>query len=87
MDNIVFSKHALKQMEVRCISKEQVWEVVQNPEQVIKYDSETVIFQSKLNFADGNYLVRVFINVIKVPKLIITVYRTGKIEKYWEDEG
>ena len=34
-----------------------------------------------------NYLIRVFVNVAKNPKLIMTVYRTSKIQKYWKDES
>ena len=88
MDNVILSRHAKEQMEVRGISEEQVWEVVQNPEQIIKHDDEKIILQSRVTLDDGkNYLIRVFINVIKEPNLIITVYKTGKIKKYWRNES
>jgi len=88
MDNVILSKHAKEQMEARGISEEQVWEVVQNPEQIIEHDDEKIILQSRVTLDDGkNYLIRVFINVIKDPNLIITVYKTGKIKKYWKNES
>ncbi|TAK36703.1 MAG: DUF4258 domain-containing protein, partial [Saprospiraceae bacterium] len=78
MDNVILSKHAKEQMEARGISEEQVWEVVQNPEQIIEHDDEKIILQYRVTLDDGkNYLIRVFINVIKDPNLIITVYKTG----------
>lgn len=33
------------------------------------------------------YLVRVFVNILKKPNLVITVYRTSKVDKYGKDEG
>jgi hypothetical protein len=29
-------------------------------------------------------LIRIFVNINKTPALIVTVYRTSKIEKYYE---
>jgi len=88
MDNVILSKHAKEQMEARGISEEQVWGVVQDSEQTIEHDDEKIILQSRVTLDDGkNYLIRVFINVIKDPNLIITVYKTGKIKKYWKNES
>jgi Domain of unknown function (DUF4258) len=88
MDNVILSKHAKEQMETRGISEVQVWEVVQNPEQSIKHDDEKIILQSRVTLDEGkNYLIRVFINVMKEPNLIITVYKTSKIKKYWKNES
>ncbi|GAB4255578.1 MAG: hypothetical protein Kow00129_16390 [Thermoleophilia bacterium] len=41
------------------------------------------VLQSRVGFADGTYLVRVFVDVDREPVRIVTVYRTSKIEKYW----
>jgi hypothetical protein len=30
------------------------------------------------------YLLRVMVNEIAFPPVVVTVYRTGRIEKYWE---
>ena len=79
----IFSQHALEQMELRNISKEIVRRVLAKPEQTI-IEKKKKIFQSVVHFSDGNYLIRIFVNTIKKPNLIITVYRTSKIRKYYE---
>jgi len=35
-----------------------------------------------LNENSNNYLYRVFVNELKKPSVIITVYKTSKIDKY-----
>ncbi len=84
---IQFSKHAKEQMIERGISDNVVLDVVQNPGQQIQEGQEKVIYQGIRYFdvEERNFLVRVFVNIIKEPNLIITVYRTSKIEKYYEN--
>ncbi len=79
---IIFSKHALEQLDLRRIPLEAVKDVLQNPQQLIK-DEET-IYQSITNFEGKEYLVRVFVNTFVEPNRVITVYRTSKIQKYYE---
>ncbi len=75
--NFVFSKHALEQMELRGISKTIVEQILENPSQT-KEEDGIKIYQSIVD----NYLIRIFVNENKDPKLIITVYKTSKIKKY-----
>ena len=64
-----------------------VAEVLENPQQIVPGDSGEKVYQSKVAFPDGNvYLLRVIVNNRIVPTLVITVYRTSKIEKYWRYE-
>lgn len=75
-------------MKERGISEEMVLEIIGSPEQAIPDGPEKMIYQS-IKYFEGderNFLVRVFVNIIKQPNLVITVYRTSKIEKYWKDE-
>ena len=45
------------------------------------------IHQSRLRFEDGKmYLLRVVVDEDDLPPVIITAYRTSKIEKYWSTE-
>ena len=45
------------------------------------------IHQSRLRFEDGKmYLLRVVLDEEEQPPVIITAYRTSKIEKYWSTE-
>ena len=84
MENVVFSKHALEQMELRNIPVEIVEAILNSPQQTI-LELEKKIFQSIVNFEnEGEYLVRIFVNINKQPNLVITVYKTSKIEKYHE---
>ena len=65
---------------------EIVMEVIDNTENMV-LEEETVIHQSIVNFEnEGEYLVRVFVNIIKQPSVIITVYKTSKLDKYYESK-
>ena len=84
MNEIIFSKHALEQMQLRGISIVIAENILQSPQQIINEDGKR-IFQSIVNFEnEGEYLVRIFVNTIKEPNLVITAYRTSKIDKYYE---
>lgn len=84
---VQFSKHAKEQMVERGISESIVLDVLQNPDQQIQESEEKVIYQGIRYFdpEERNFLVRVFVNIIKQPNVVITVYRTSKIEKYYEN--
>ena len=56
------------------------------PEQRLAGDSGTGrwIHQSRLRFEDGKiYLLRVVVDEDERPPVVVTAYRTSKIEKYW----
>ena len=78
-----FSKHALEQMELRGIFKETVRKVLLTPDHIKTEDGKKV-YQSILE--DGRSLIRIFVNYKKDPKVIITVYKTSKIKKYYEGQ-
>jgi len=79
---IEFSKHALRQMEARSISKEIILSVIQLPDHIVKQDQSTTIFTRLIDDLEKRYLYRVFVNTAKNPQLIITAYKTSKIDKY-----
>ena len=68
-------------MKSRNISSAEVMDVIQYPDEVLKETCKSV-FQKKILKNNSLYLYRVFINTCKDPELIITVYKTSKIEKY-----
>lgn len=77
-------------MTVRGISFSQIIEVLENPDQVIIDSdiSDIVVYQSVFNNMEGgNYMIRVFVNRTKNPKLVVTVYKTTKVSKYWKNES
>ena len=70
-------------MALRRISVEIAQTIINNPQQTITQEGKR-IYQSIINFEDGDYLIRVFVNIEKQPNLVITIYKTSKIEKYYE---
>jgi len=79
---VEFSAHALERMEARGIIKDDVIKVLSGHDSVNKQDAETNVYSKLLIRNNKRYLYRVFVNELKVPPLIITVYKTSKIEKY-----
>jgi Domain of unknown function (DUF4258) len=86
MQNIEFSLHAIKEMETRQISKEIVDFILISPQQVIPQLPDRQIFQSILTIESNgivkDYVVRVIVNIVKQPNIVVTVYRSSKISKY-----
>ena len=81
-----FSQHALEQMSIREISEKVDDDILSYPGQTVEQDS-LIIYQSIVS--DTKFqpcLIRVFVNAGKIPPMIVTVYRTSKIEKYYEDK-
>jgi hypothetical protein len=85
MEEFIFSKHAIEQMNRRNISMEIALEVLKNPKEIIE-DNEQKIYQSIFTFTKDakEYLVRIFVNTSKNPMVVFTLYRTSKINKYYE---
>ena len=88
MAEVRISNHARAQMSDRGIAEEMVMGIIASPQQTVTQGEEKMIYQSVKYFEedDRNFLVRVFVNIIKQPNLVITVYRTTKIAKYWRNE-
>lgn len=79
---VEFSVHALERMDSRGILKKDVLEILQNYDSIAEQDNETKVYSKLVHRNNKQYIYRVFINTIKNPALVITVYRTSKIEKY-----
>lgn len=61
--------------------------VLTRPEQRIEQSVAVEILQSRFTGADGKtYVLRAVVATDKNPPVLITVYRTSKIEKYWREE-
>jgi hypothetical protein len=83
------SRHAEWEMTRRGIAPELVRAVIDHPEQrqVDESRPDRWIHQSRLRFEDGKiYLLRVVEDEDEEPPVIVTAYRTSKIEKYWSAE-
>ena len=87
--NFRLTRHAEWEIVRRGIPLTLVQAVMDHPEQRLPDESRTgrSIYQSQLRFGDGRiYLLRVVVAEAEQPPVIITVYRTSKIEKYWSAE-
>ncbi|MDG2991565.1 DUF4258 domain-containing protein [Candidatus Synechococcus calcipolaris G9] len=84
MKSVTFSAHALEEMQRRGITQDQVQAVLLKPEQVLSGRNRRTIYQSRASFgSEKQYLLRVFVDETVKPLVVITVYRTSKIQKYW----
>jgi hypothetical protein len=79
-----FSRHALDEMRLRRIPSAVVDDVLQHPEQVVLQADGKKAYQSRVSFGGGRpFLVRVIVAEDVDPPIVVTVYRTTKINKYW----
>jgi hypothetical protein len=82
-----FSLHALEEMEIRQIPQEVVAQILASPQQIIPQLPDRQVFQSVVPMNnDGvlkDYIVRVVVNIVKQPNVVVTVYRSSKISKYF----
>ena len=81
------SRHAERELSRRKIPAELLESVLENPDQRISQPGGKEVRQSRVEFADGKiYLLRAVVLVGKDPPVVVTVYRTSKIGKYWRSE-
>jgi hypothetical protein len=79
---IEFSRHSLLQMSARGISEEVVLTVIQFPNHIVQQDQSIMVYTKLIEEDEKRYIYRVFVNITKKPQLVITVYKTSKINKY-----
>ncbi len=78
------SNHAQEQVRRRRISMELLESVMEHPQQIVPQADGTEVFQSQLDFGDGTiFLLRAIVNIDVDPAIVVTIYRTSKIGKYW----
>lgn len=81
----VITPHAAFEMERRKVTEATVRDVLAAPEQRHAVRHGRDVLQSRAPLAGKTYLVRVFVDVDRNPAEVVTVYRTGRIAKYWRD--
>lgn len=83
--SFIISKHCLEQLYARNILESEILEILSNDcERIIQSDCITVYQAIYKNQDNKKYLYRIFVNICKQPNLIVTAYKTSKIEKYYE---
>ncbi len=81
------SRHAEQELLRRQIPREWLDSVLDRPEQRVPQPGGKEIQQPRFTFGDGKmYLLRAVVAIEKVPPVVVTVYRTSKVEKYWRAE-
>lgn len=81
--NFHFSKHVLEELEERKIPRTLLDGVLQAPEQKVPEVEDITCFQSQVDINGKSYLLRVMVNERFNPPVVVTVYLTKRINKYW----
>jgi hypothetical protein len=78
------SDHAQRRLQRRGISLAQLESVLNNPQQVLPERGSRMVYQSQVDRGDGKMiLLRAIVIDTVDPALVVTVYRTKHIQKYW----
>lgn len=85
---LLFTTHSEEQMRARNISTEEVEDTVQNPQQQLPAVRGRQVFQSQyFDFVEQkNMLMRVIVEPQDEDLVVISVYKTSKVSKYWREE-
>jgi len=85
MQDYVISDHARKEMTLRHISDALVRRVLDDPDQVFEQRPGRMVYQSIFETvrAERRYLLRVFVDVDRVPMEVVTAYLTSRFARYW----
>ncbi|MFZ4677924.1 MAG: DUF4258 domain-containing protein [Nodosilinea sp.] len=76
--------HAEQELERREIPRDFLDRVLQSPQQIVNERDGRRAYQSQLDFTNGKvYLVRAIVDEGFEPSVVVTVYRTSRISKYW----
>ncbi len=57
--------------------------VLEKPDQVVRERGAVKAYQSKCEIGGKMFLLRVMVDDSVDPAVVVTAYRTTKIEKYW----
>jgi hypothetical protein len=83
----VFSGHSLDQMARRGISEDQVRKVLDHPEKLVSIREGRIVAQGTVSEGGSSrrYMLRVFLDVDRKPPVVVTAYKTSKLEKYGDE--
>jgi hypothetical protein len=78
-----YSAHALQRLDETRIPRTVVEAVLASPQQKLTERNGITCFQSLASLDEKQFLLRVLVNEAVEPALIVTLYRTSKIDKYF----
>jgi len=77
------SRHATAEAERRGIDPGLIDAVLQNPDQVVPAFGGKVAYQSRLAEQGRDYLLRVVVSESSTTPVVVTMYKTSRVAKYW----
>ncbi|MBZ0289603.1 MAG: DUF4258 domain-containing protein [Anaerolineae bacterium] len=77
--------HAEMQIKYRELDRQLILQIALNPEQIIEEPDVPPIAQSRVTEDDKMYLIRIAFRDEGDIRLVITVYKTSKVSKYWRE--
>lgn len=77
------SRHARGRMRLRGVSEADVDAVMNAPEQIVPEDDGRSAYQSKLTSGGRTILLRAIVADDVSPAVVVTVYATTQVDKYW----
>ena len=78
------SRHAEEELVRRAIPRRLLEETLNAPQQIVTAHLGKSAYQSQLDFGQGKvYLLRAIVSEATDPPVVVTVYRTSKVHKYW----
>jgi hypothetical protein len=80
---IRISSHAASEIQRRGLDAAELESTLAEPEQVLPVRDGRVVLQRRFPKSEPTHLVRIFIDNSEEPAVVVTAYRTSKIEKYW----
>ncbi len=83
--NFRISQHALDEIQRRSIPFDLLKSVLEKPQQILLEKNGRYAYQSQVDFGSGKlFLLRAIVADDNDPAVVVTVYRTSKIKKYWK---
>lgn len=82
---VEFTKYAELQIQERGIDRRDILDVLKSPGQVLSAKKGKKVAQKKLSREEKEGLLRVIFEEKVDTKVVVTVYWTSKIEKYWRE--
>ena len=77
-----FSLHSIEQLTRKNITQEIILLFIESSSKEKSIKEGITFYQGTIVENGKMYLIRVFVNEEKIPPLIITAYKTSKINKY-----
>ena len=78
------SNHARAELARRGIDLAEVEAVLAAPGQIVQEHGGIVCYQSVVTRGSTPYLLRVMVNEAAEPMVVVTIYKTSKLSKYWQ---